>query len=303
MTDNAITDVKARIFEAAGGEKNFRRELPFIFRQAVDELLDAPRTRRLRLSELEPNEKAILGIKVEAALRYLLDFPRGLLDFQIGPHPVDVKFSIKTSWMIPPEAIGHICILISADEVRSRFSIGLARATEENLNKGRNRDGKTSFSAAGKVRIDWIAHDEAYPPNLWESVSPDLAQSIFEPPSGTMRLVRLLEVMEGQPVHRSTIHAVARQHEKGKMLARERIECPWAAKGRVMRGLAEKFGGDPDAILAEGVLLNVEDGWVLMLPDPDSPMFYVYAESAEDDGSPAQILEEYVDLVKALIDE
>ena len=67
---------------------------------------------------------------------------------------------------------------------------------------------------------------------------------------------------------------------------REHIECPWSAKGRVMRGLAEKFGGDPDAILAEGVLLNVEDGWVLMLPDPDSPMFYVYAESG--DGSPKQ---------------
>ena len=82
-----------------------------------------------------------------------------------------------------------------------------------------------------------------------------------------------------------------------------RIECPWSAKGRVMRGLAEKFGGDPDAILSEGVLLNVEDGWVLMLPDPDSPMFYVYAESGEGDGSPADIMEEYVDLVKSLIDD
>jgi mannose-1-phosphate guanylyltransferase / phosphomannomutase len=84
---------------------------------------------------------------------------------------------------------------------------------------------------------------------------------------------------------------------------REQIECPWSAKGRVMRGLAEKFGGDPDAILAEGVLRNVEDGWVLMLPDPDSPMFYVYAESGEGDGSPAEIMEEYVDLVKSLIDD
>ncbi|HEX5912747.1 MAG TPA: hypothetical protein VFY54_06425, partial [Rubrobacter sp.] len=65
--------------------------------------------------------------------------------------------------------------------------------------------------------------------------------------------------------------------------------------------LAEKFGGDPDAILAEGVLLNVEDGWVLMLPDPDSPMFYVYAESG--DGSPKQLMEEYVELVKSLIDD
>jgi len=82
---------------------------------------------------------------------------------------------------------------------------------------------------------------------------------------------------------------------------REHIECPWSAKGRVMRGLAEKFGGDPDAILAEGVLLGFEDGWVLMLPDPDTPTFYVYAEA--DDGSPAQIMEEYVDLVKSLIDD
>ena len=70
--------------------------------------------------------------------------------------------------------------------------------------------------------------------------------------------------------------------------ARERIECPWSAKGRVMRGLAERFGGDPDAILAEGVLLGVDGGWVLMLPDPDSPVFYVYAESGEADGSPAR---------------
>ena len=70
-----------------------------------------------------------------------------------------------------------------------------------------------------------------------------------------------------------------------------------------MRGLAEKFGGDPDAILAEGVLLGVEKGWVLMLPDPDSPLFYVYAEAGEDGGSPAEMLEEHVDLVKSLIDD
>ena len=68
-----------------------------------------------------------------------------------------------------------------------------------------------------------------------------------------------------------------------------------------MRGLAEKFGADPDAILAEGVLLNVEDGWVLMLPDPDSPTFYVYAESQEGDA--ARIMEQYIDLVKSLIDD
>jgi mannose-1-phosphate guanylyltransferase/phosphomannomutase len=84
---------------------------------------------------------------------------------------------------------------------------------------------------------------------------------------------------------------------------RERLKCPWSAKGRVMRGLAERFGRDPDAILAEGVLLGVDEGWVLILPDPDSPLFYVYAETENGEGSPAEIMEEYVDLVKSLIED
>jgi phosphomannomutase len=51
------------------------------------------------------------------------------------------------------------------------------------------------------------------------------------------------------------------------------------------------------------VLLGVEDGWVLMVPDPDTPVFYVYAESEQGDGRPAEIMEEYVDLVKSLIED
>jgi mannose-1-phosphate guanylyltransferase/phosphomannomutase len=87
-------------------------------------------------------------------------------------------------------------------------------------------------------------------------------------------------------------------------VARERIECPWAAKGRVMRGLAERFGGDPDAILTDGVKLNVDGGWVLMLPDPDNPLFYVYAEPDAANGTrPKELMQEYVELVRSLIEE
>jgi mannose-1-phosphate guanylyltransferase/phosphomannomutase len=87
-------------------------------------------------------------------------------------------------------------------------------------------------------------------------------------------------------------------------VARERIECPWSAKGRVMRGLAERFGGDPDAILTDGVKLNVDGGWVLMLPDPDNPLFYVYAEPDAANGTrPKELMQEYVELVRSLIEE
>ena len=71
-----------------------------------------------------------------------------------------------------------------------------------------------------------------------------------------------------------------------------------------MRGLAERFGGDPDAIFTDGVKLAVEGGWVLMLPDPDNPAYYVYAEPDGANGTkPKELMSEYVELVRSLIDE
>ena len=218
MMSNALVDVRERIFDAGGGETAFRKELPFLFRQAIDELIDAPRTRRLRLDQLEPNEKAVLGIKVEAALRYFLDFPRGQLDFRIGPHDVDVKFTMRDNWMIPPEAVGHICLLCRVIETAARYWIGLLEASPGNLTTRPNRDGKLSVSASGKQNIFWIAENEPFPPNIWETLTEAEAQNIFEPPGGTERIVRLFERFTDQPIHRSTIHAVARQHDYMKRI-------------------------------------------------------------------------------------
>ncbi len=70
-----------------------------------------------------------------------------------------------------------------------------------------------------------------------------------------------------------------------------------------MRGLAERFGADPDMILTDGVKLLLEDRWVLMLPNPDNPLFYVYAEDSpinhpnHSNGGMETLLEGYVELV------
>jgi len=193
---------------------------------------------------------------------------------------------------VPPDVM-LACLVDQMHPGRAVLPINLSRKYEKLVEEG---DGTVEMSRTGLSNVAIKA----------ASAEADLASladgryifpAFLPAPDCFMTLASALEVF------RETALSGVRQKfgESFGHVQRRRIECPWSAKGRVMRGLAEKFGGDPDAILAEGVLLHVDDGWVLMLPDPDSPMFYVYAEST--DGGPTETMEKYVDLVKSLIDD
>lgn len=77
-------------------------------------------------------------------------------------------------------------------------------------------------------------------------------------------------------------------------------DCPWEAKGRVMRTMVEQHRDQP-VDLADGMKVFVDGGWVLVVPDPDLPSYHVIV-SVDDEGQAEELADRYGSLVKAAVD-
>ena len=74
-------------------------------------------------------------------------------------------------------------------------------------------------------------------------------------------------------------------------IARESVPTPWERKGAVMRELVERV--PPDSVeLVDGVKIRRDDGWVLVLPDPEEAVTHVLAEAGTD-AEARQVAQEY----------
>lgn len=213
---NDLSTLESDLLSAVDGQQVFEEKLRSFFRSAIDEVIDTARTGRFLLSDLEKTEKTYLGTKFEILLRDWLQVPRGVvLDLLIGGTEVDVKSTTGggSGWMIPPEAINQLCILLRVNEDRSTCAVGLARARQAYLRSGENRDKKTSFSADGRQNIWWMVQDFPYTPNFWTLIDADLRAKIMKPRGGTERLTILFENCLEMPVSRVLIASIAAQDD------------------------------------------------------------------------------------------
>ncbi len=214
----------------------------------------------------------------------------------VGPTGEDVQFVDDRGEFVPADVM-LACFLERLRPERAVLPINLSRAYEELVkrNGGALEESRTGLGnvalKAAEIRADIAGLADGH------YVFP----AFLPAPDCFITLARALELFHEKPL--SAVRAHFGETFGG--VKRRRLECPWSAKGRVMRGLTEKFGGDADAILTDGVKLNLNEGWVLMLPDPDNPLFYVYAEAdAEANGrgdASEDLISEYADLVESLI--
>jgi hypothetical protein len=218
-----LSQLETDLLEAVGGRDTFIEKLRSFFRSAIDEVIDTARTGRYFLADLEKTEKTYLGTKFEILLRDWLGVPKGVvLDLLIGGREVDVKSTTggASGWMIPPEAIDQLCVLLRVNEQDSTCAVGLVRARPDYLRGGQNRDAKTSFSAAGRDHIWWLVQDFAYTPNFWSLVDRETRAHIMEPKGGAARLARLFAACLELPVSRVVIASIAAQDDFMKRIRR-----------------------------------------------------------------------------------
>lgn len=248
-----LSTLESNLLIAVDGQKIFEEKLRSFFRSAIDEVIDTARTGRFLLSDIEKTEKTYLGTKFEILLRDWLQVPRGIiLDLLIGGTEVDVKSTTSggSGWMIPPEAIDQLCILLRVNEDDSTCAVGLARARKAYLRSGENRDKKTSFSAEGRRNIWWMAQDFPYTPNFWTLIDNGLREKIMRPRGGTERLTILFENCLEMPISRVLIASIAAQDDFMKRIRRN----GGARDNLAPRGIAVLYSeNDRDLMLQLGL--------------------------------------------------
>jgi Restriction endonuclease NaeI len=206
-------------------------------RRSFDMLLDGQHTGRYRWDQLHKTEKTHAGTLVEINIQRALRLPDGTtLDYTIAGSDVDCKFSHRMGgWMIPPEAVGKLLLLVQASDDDGTWSAGLLRAAEDLLRPAGNRDGKRALNDEGRAAVLWLHTRAPLAENALLRLAERAVVSVLAPASGQQRVNELFRHALGMRVSRTVVATVARQDDYMK---------------RVRDG-----GGARDQLRAEGIVI------------------------------------------------
>ena len=191
-----------------------------VLRDTLDQLYDGQRTGRYRWDQLYKTEKTHCGTLVEINMQREFDFDDGdTLDYRIAGIEVDCKFSQRFGgWMIPTEAREKLCLVLWASDEKSAWSMGVVRATEENLRPTRNRDQKTNLNERGREQVALVQSNAPLPQNLLLRLPREIVDRILAPRSGAAKIRELFRHVQRTPISRIVVATVAQQADYMKRI-------------------------------------------------------------------------------------
>jgi mannose-1-phosphate guanylyltransferase/phosphomannomutase len=116
---------------------------------------------------------------------------------------------------------------------------------------------------AGSGKVDFAASQEGG--FIWPEVLPAY--------DATATLVKLLDLLAQAD---RPLSAVV-DEVPTSFVVHDRVPTPWEKKGTVMRGMME-WAKEGETVLVDGIKVVYDDGWALVLPDPELALTHVWAE-------------------------
>lgn len=193
-----------------------------VLRDTLDQLYDGQHSGRWNYDQLRKTEKTHMGTLVEINLHRHFGFDDGdATDYRIAGIEVDCKYSmIYGSWELPPEAIDHLCLVITAKDADNFWAAGLVRVRESYLRARSNRDAKRQLSAASRIHIRalWPAH-RRLAENLFLNLDADARDRIFNARAnrgqlhGQAKTNELFRLVQQRIIRRAELATVAQQDD------------------------------------------------------------------------------------------
>ncbi len=207
-------------------------------RDAIDQLLDGQRTGRWDWNQLRKTEKTHMGTVIEIKLHHDFNFGDGIdMDYLIAEIEVDCKFSqTMGGWEMPPEAVGHLCLVVTANDDAALWSAGLIRLTEGLLREGGNRDRKRRLTPEGESSILWLHQEMPLPPNLLLHLDATTRNNILDHKSGQRRINELFRAVPCEIIRRAVVLTVAQQEDSLKRARDARNQKNLGSEGFLVLG-------------------------------------------------------------------
>jgi hypothetical protein len=216
--DPELDAVEAELYRADPSGDQVAR----VIRDTLDQLYDGQHSGRWKFDQLHKTEKTHMGTLVEINLHRQFGFDDGdVTDYRMAGVEVDCKYSMTYgNWELPPEAIDHVCLVISASDAEGSWSAGLIRVREPQLRAGSNRDAKRQLTAVSRASIRglWPAHGWLAE-NLFLNLDAGRRDRIFGARgrrgerNGQARVNELFRLVQGRIIRRAELATVAQQDD------------------------------------------------------------------------------------------
>lgn len=223
---------------------------------AVKYVLDGARTWRFDLlhSSVDRDERASVGTKLQYHVIQSLGLKKQPpLDTSIVGVAVEIKGTVRTTWMIPKEGQCEVTLLLRIDAEKNRFACWLMRTHRAWLNEGANQDGKRTPRADALPNyaltvVPWTD----LPPEPLKALDPAQLAEVFDDRGLKLRIGSLFRFLPEVVIPRGSITTVGAGLHDPLRRAREVKEYVLHNDGLVVlvgkwareRAMAEQLGFD-----------------------------------------------------------